>query len=68
MQHLMEDSYTAWGELAWAVKTGHNPFEKTHGGQSLWDIFKKVCARRARFRRLLWQLWKYRIPEDGSAT
>ena len=36
----MEDSWSAWGELAWAVRTGDSAFKKSHNGQTIWQYLK----------------------------
>ena len=38
--HIAEDSWGAWGELAWAVRTGDSAFKKAHDGKTLWEHLK----------------------------
>ena len=38
--HIVEDSWSAWGELAWAVRTGDSAFKKSHNGKTIWEYLK----------------------------
>ena len=48
--HIAEDSWSAWGELAWAVRTGDSAFKKANDGKTIWEYLKvhMLCMLRSR--------------------
>ena len=45
---IVEDGWSAWGELAWAVRTGDNAFQRSHEGKTIWEYMKVHLPRMLR--------------------
>lgn len=54
--HQTDHNKAAWDELVWAVRTGGNPFEKTHDGLSEFEWLKLDPREEDKFSKAMKQV------------